>query len=342
MQNKTLSKNEILEKFPHGIETDFMTEIDSWFSTDIACCFECVNDYLEYWPLAYEANDAEFQKNSMETKYIYESTILKDLYTEEEFDVLIDEVHCPRCHASFKDNMIWPYDLPFLSDIDTFEFECKIEEITTLSQTTPFLLLKNKFASEVHDILHSLYDSTKSINLEQTLYRARISTQVSKLHYDEFKVAPKKFIGEGRYNHAGEQVLYLASDMETCFNEIGKELCYIAEINISKEIKILDLTEPYEAHQEHEDILNALIFSALMSKQISTTGYNKPAYIFSRFIADCAKSAQFDAIKYPSTKAMKENYNLVIINKDIYTNNTEFNNLYLFDGNTNINLKINT
>ena len=48
-----------------------------------------------------------------------------------------------------------------------------------------------------------------------------------------------------------------------------------------------------------------------MSKEISTNGYDKPAYIFSRFIADCAKSAKFDAIKYPSTKKLKDNFNLV-------------------------------
>jgi len=75
--------------------------------------------------------------------------------------------------------------------------------------------------------------------------------------------------------------------METCFYEMGMNLCYIAKYSINKEIKILDLVNPEQSHSECEDLLKSLIFSSLMSKEISTNGHNKPAYIFSRFVADC-------------------------------------------------------
>jgi len=332
-------EEEILTEHQHYFQDDFMADLDSWFSADIACCDNCVNDFLAYWPLADEANDCEFQKSSIDMNTFYSGSRLQQWYTKEEFDVLIQTVHCDRCNAPLKHN-IWAYDLPFLGDIDTFDFECRIEEITTLSQRTPFLLLKNEFASKIYDVLHYLSENVQSIKIDKPLYRARVSTQISNLNYEQFKVAPKEVIGEGRYNHAGEQVLYLASDMQTCYNELGRQLCYIAECNISEPIKILDLTEPYEAHREHADILNALIFSALMSKQISTNGYNKPAYIFSRYIADCAKSANFDAIKYPSTKSIKDNYNLVVLNDNIFMNSIEYTNLYLFDGVKDFNLEM--
>lgn len=79
-------------------------------------------------------------------------------------------------------------------------------------------------------------------------------------------------------------------------------------------LKVLDLATPYDSHEDHSDLLNALAFSALLSTPQDGTGYKKPAYVFSRFVADCARSAGFDAIRYPSTRASAKSYNLVILN----------------------------
>lgn len=332
-------EEKILEEHGKWFADEFIAEVDSWFSADIACCDNCVDSFLEYWPLANEADDCAFQKSYIDMDTFYSGSRLQDSYTKEEFDVLIKTIHCERCGAPLEYGM-YPYDLPFLGDIDTIDFECRIEELTAFSMITPFLLLKNSFASEIHDVLHELFLDTKPTKIEQSLYRARISTQVDNLCFSKFTVAPKEVIGEGRYNHSAEQVLYLASDKSTCYHEVGKQLCYVAECQIMEEIKVLDLTEPYKAHQKHESILNALIFSALMSKKISTKGYNKPAYIFSRFIADCAKSANFDAIKYPSTKEINNNYNLVILNEKVFTSNIQFTSVCLFDGNKETDLGI--
>ena len=57
----------------------------------------------------------------------------------------------------------------------------------------------------------------------------------------------------------------------------------IAEINITKEVKILDLVTPYESHRKHDDILSTLTYSALISERQSNTGWYRPMYIFSRF-----------------------------------------------------------
>jgi len=330
---------EILEKEEGGFEDNFREDLESWFSADIACCTNCVDDFLSYWPLADEANDFAFQKSYIDMNTFYSGSRLQQCYSKEEFDILIQTIHCDRCNEPLK-HEIWVYDLPFLGGVNVYDFECRIEELTILSLKTPFLLLKNEFALQVYDVLHELINDTKVLQIEEPLYRARASTEVKSLYYNEFKTAPKEKIGEGRYNHAAEQVLYLSSDKKTCFNELNQQLCYVAECNITKPIKVLDLTEPYDAHQKYEDILNALIFSALMSKRISTTGYNKPAYVFSRFIADCAKSANFDAIKYPSTKAIDNNYNLVVLNEEIFTNYIKYINMYFYDGSKEINLKI--
>lgn len=334
-----LRENEILLEHEEYFPENFIAELDSWFSADIACCDNCWKQFLEYWPLANEANNAEFQRSYIDLDCFYSGSLLHQLYTKEEYDVLKHTIHCPRCGAALQSGM-WAYDLPFAHEIDTYDFELEIETISELSKRTPFLLLKNDFASKIHDLLHSIASETPVIKPEQHLYRARPANQLEKIDYHEFTVAPKKFIQEGRYNHAGGQVFYLASDIETCFNEVNKKICFVAECSIEASLKILDLIEPDKTHEKHCEQLNALVFSALMSKSLSSEGWDKPVYIFSRFIADCAKSAGFDAIKYPSTKAIKNNFNLAVINEDIFNNHVEFQNLYFFDGVKAVELKI--
>ncbi|MGK0270058.1 MAG: hypothetical protein ACI88H_000691 [Cocleimonas sp.] len=178
-------------------------------------------------------------------------------------------------------------------------------------------LMENAFAKEVYDAIKELSIVTKASKIDYSLYRARIESSLKSTDIIEFDFPPKEFVSEGRYNHAGVPALYLASDPETCFFELRESLCMIAEINIIEEFKILDLTNPYESHDKHEDLLNTLTYSALTSAKQSDTGWYKPKYIFTRFIADCAKYSGFDAIKYPSTRKFDENYNIVILNDDL-------------------------
>jgi hypothetical protein len=64
---------------------------------------------------------------------------------------------------------------------------------------------------------------------------------------------------------------------------------------------LLDLVELEETTASLE-ILDAISRSALMSAPNLGTGWSKPQYVFSRYVADCARSAGFEAILYGSTK----------------------------------------
>lgn len=323
-----IDENEIWDK-QSWFTDSFIRDLDSWFNAEICCCDNCYDNFLEFWPLA---NDSDFQCSAISLDcFYYGSKRIRESFTKEEFVFLIEEEHCPRCNSKLNGN-IWVYELPFEYDIDRFDFELNIERIYETSQKTPFLILNDEFAKDTYNLIHEVSNITKKIKIDDYLYRARISTQVAKLDYSEFKAPPKEVISEGRYNHAGEQLLYLGSDIITCYNEVGENLCYVIECNINQEIKILDLSKPDESHSEYEAALNALSYSALMSRKSTTEGWNKPAYVFSRFIADCAKSAGFDAIKYPSTKLTSDNFNIVIVNEKIFLNNISFNDLFFFNG----------
>ncbi|MFU1519861.1 RES family NAD+ phosphorylase [Vreelandella alkaliphila] len=201
-------------------------------------------------------------------------------------------------------------------------FEEYLIEISNLSQKTPFLILKHSFAKEIYNALENLSKSSEPIALSSSLYRARASASMNTYEISEFDFPPGQVVSEGRYNHAGIPALYLGSTPETCFYEMREVACYIAEVKINKAIKVLDLVDSYDAHEEHHDLLNTLVYSALMSAKQDDTGWYRPKYVFSRFISDCAKSVGFDAIRYPSTRVGSESYNLVILSQSFSLKNS--------------------
>ena len=307
----TSEERDILDKEDeYGFEALFYHSLEKWFSNDIACCGHCHNDFLNIWPYAYSADNAEFQTNSIDIDNFYSGSILSQCYTKEQFDRFIKLITCPRCGEEL-DGLIFPYELPFMA-ADDFEYE--IEEISSISKTTPFLLLKHSFALQIHEVISRLADETAQSSMGDIVYRGRIASQINNLTSSNFDYAPKECVEEGRYNHAGIPVLYLASDPDTCFHELRESVCIIAEIELTKGIKVLDLTNTYESHPSHSELLDTLVYSALISSKQDNTGWHKPKYVFSRFIADCAKSAGFDAIKYPSTRISNDNYNIVLLN----------------------------
>lgn len=293
-------------------EMCFFEDIESWFSADIACCDNCYDDFLSIWSRAYYANDCEFQKNSIDLDCFYSGSRLQQFYTKEEFDYYVTQISCSRCGDSLKGN-IWAYELPF-NVIPNFEQT--IIEIGKIACFTPFLLLKHNFCQEVFSTIQKLGNVTQPFVYNSSLFRARIKQGNPLKQLSDFDFPPKNYVTEGRYNHAGNSVLYLASDIETCKAEMNNKECLAIEFVLSSPIKILNLSESFE-HELESDLLDNLVYSALISAKQSDDGWDKPHYIFSRFIADCAKYSGFDAIKYPSTKRTADNFNLVLINNSL-------------------------
>ena len=287
----------------------FFHEIESWFSADIACCDECCDEFLSLWPHADLADDAAFQRSAIDLDLFYSGSILQDMYTKEKFDELVKHLHCPRCWAHLK-GVIWPYNFPFVGAGDT---EKAILEIADLAKQAPFLLLTHDFSKKVYEMVCALGSTLQPMFFSQPLYRARLEGPTVTESLDCFNMPPRDIVQEGRYNHAGSPVLYLSSDPNTCYEEKGRQACIIAEIQINKTLKILDLINPFNAHEQFGDVLASLVYSALMSAKASDKGWHKPQYIFSRFVSDCARKAGIQAIKYPSTRITKTNYNLVIV-----------------------------
>lgn len=308
----TIEERQRLEALDdYGIEELFTSQCESWFTADIACCDKCVKDYLKSWP--FTEGTENFQNNSMDIEHFYESTILQDCYTLEDYKQLMQLVECPRCGEALT-GYFYPYSLPF-QPVDCFEDI--LDELMAVAHESPFVLLKHHFAAQVFDAIEELSEQASLTSIAEHLFRARVAEQIKTLTDQEFDVTPKKFASEGRYNHAGLPAYYLGSGLQTCYEEMRQADCYIAEIKVTKPVKILDLSATYENHKKHSDMLDTMVYSALVSAKHQDEGQYRPQYIFSRFIADCAKYAGFDAIKYPSTRTEHGCFNIVFLNADI-------------------------
>lgn len=287
-------------------------DLEKAFSARIACCDKCRDDFLKSWPWAYNAEDHDFQRRGIDLQWFYDSGRVKDLWTIEEYWELMAELGCPRCYEPLT-GAIWAYELPF----DARDLDDEIYEVSELAKATPFLLLEHDFCKNVYSAIKAAAMLIQPIIIDQHLYRARVKTANLNAVITEFDFPPARFVGEGRYNHAGGPVLYIASDLETCKAETRNENILTIKFKTDTPLKIFDLTSDFRDIREHEELLICLAYSALVSAPQDEEGFHKPHYTVSRFVADCAKSAGFDAIKYPSTRSAYGSFNLVIINQEL-------------------------
>lgn len=290
----------------------FLKDVESWFSQDIGCCDNCYDDFIAKWPYAYSADNAKFQCNSIDLGTFYSGSRLSQYYSKREYDRLLPSIRCPNCGESLTHN-IWPYELPFEPPED---YESILDEIAERAAATPFLLLEQPFCGKVRDVIQALFQTTKEAAADGYFARGRSLPPDHVPELRDFDFPPADKVKEGRYNHAGDPVLYLASSEEVCRVEMreAKDLC-IARFRFPVKLRVLDLMNPHEQEGEHAKTLSFMVFSALLSARSKDRGYERPEYVFSRFVKDCAQSAGFDAVRYPSTRVGVAKSNLVVINR---------------------------
>lgn len=279
-------------------------EIDSDFSSSIGCCDTCYDDFRERWP-GITFRSIEFQTQAMEIDWLVDNLRLVGLYSPAELSTLRHFVQCPRCGTYIRWH-VWIYEHRFTG---VAELESEVVELIALGERTPFLLLEHPLARRVLETVRSHISGTPSVMLDATLYRAREEASVLKHRQDPaalgtFGAPPPQFVVEGRFNHAGSPMLYAASDAVTASAEVAGEgdICLVAAVRAIKPLRILDLVDIDEERASFE-ILAAISNSALMAAPRTTPGWMRSQYVFSRFVADCALSAGYDAIRYGSTKA---------------------------------------
>lgn len=294
-------------------------EIDSAFASSIRCCDGCFDDFSAHWPGTTFRN-FDFQRGAIPVDLAVTQSRLPSIYSSAEICTFLYFVRCSRC-GEFARNWIWIHECAAADEI-----EKEIERVSLIVRRTPFLVLEDPFAQSVLAEIKRLGTTVAAQPLPCLLYRARGKVQIGprpteQVPIEEFGAPPAECVAEGRFNHAGMPMLYLADSMATTVAEIGapSQEFYVATLEIAGNYKVLDLIvdDPDEAGWE---LLGAIAASALVAAPRTGTGWVKKEYVFTRFVADCAIAAGFDCIRYGSTKhSTGSNFVLLLPPKDIST-----------------------
>lgn len=294
----------------------FYRDIESGWNANHIYCDECLDEFIRDWPLAYSARKAELQCRGIDLDTFYSGGRLQEVFSKQDFDRLIAKMRCPNCCAPLGGTIsIWPYHLPFDAPPS---FDSDVKEIGALAKHTPFLLLSHSLSLKVFDLVKRVSNYASAQSLSDRLYRARTVNVSVAEDLACFDFPPADVVSEGRYNHAGRPVLYLASSFKTCVAELRNAETLVASFNFTKPLKIFDLIDIDSFDAEDHSLIGALSFSTLTSAPENGKGWSRPAYVFTRFLADCAAFSGFDAIRYPSTRLSNQDgsYNLVLLKED--------------------------
>jgi RES domain-containing protein len=289
---KNLSQEE--EELLWGLEEALSADIDSWYTSSLACCDACFDEYVAKWPLAYTKEDGLQYTQTPADAFYSGSRRVQSLVTEKQFEKLLPYIECPNCGGPLGPNL-FSVELPFDPEV----FEEDLRSLGALAKTAPFLLLTNKFARQIRSEIENLCSEINPDRPEGEFYRGRV-LQLRTAHRRDFGPPPATDTKEGRYNHAGRPALYLANNRTTCWEECRRPQTdfFVASFGFRRPIKILDLSAP----EEMTKVMAALMYSNLTSAPSDRNGWDRPEYVLTRFVGDCARMAGVDAIQYLSTR----------------------------------------
>ncbi|MDX0481436.1 RES domain-containing protein [Sinorhizobium medicae] len=277
----------------------FERDIETFFTSSISCCTGCHDDFKAHWP-GTVSHDVELQHGYQTVGDFIEQSRIQDAFHAEEIEHYSKFLECPNCGATL-DREFWIYEHPF--DVPR-EFFDQLGEIAQLADRAPFLLLTHEFAAEVFKIIQTEAMKVAPALIEGTLFRSRAAEEVPNPTLQDFAAPPAHVVSEGRYNHAAHPMMYLAKAKKTALEEVGSQGArfHVAEIELLSQFRVLNLSSLGEAETRAEIVFQCLARSALCAAPRLGEGWTKREYVFTRFIADCARHAGFDAIEFGSTK----------------------------------------
>jgi len=281
-------------------------EIDSAYASSIRCCENCYSDFQSSWPGTTFKN-IEFQEGAIDVNLLVEQSRLPDIFDHATFSTLKHFVECPRC-ARVIDGYVWIHEHEAAE-----QFADGINRLGGIANSTPFLMLNDPFAQDVLSAVEATCATIRPKRLPAPLFRASALKHLDvesmeSPDVDAFSAPPPQFTGEGRFNHSAKPVLYLSDSLNTATAEIGAtdSNVYVAALEFPSSYRILDFVD-VDPDDPRTGLFSAIAQSALMAAPQTSSGWEKKEYVFTRFVADCARNFDFDLIRFGSTKAAAGN-----------------------------------
>jgi RES domain-containing protein len=161
--------------------------------------------------------------------------------------------------------------------------------------------------------------NVRRIDLEGEFYRARPVEKGKKFTVKEMTAPPLGWPNEGRFNHSGQNHLYLATNEETCVKEVldglptGGQVCCIKWKLVHPVKNVLDLSYDWkDLGPSASTLLVALNAMHALERRHRNNLNWKPDYVLTRMIMDVAKETGFSGILYNSVRG--DGKNVVLFN----------------------------
>lgn len=239
-------------------------------------------------------------------------------------DLIAQHLSCPNCGRDVFERyetvgLEDPADREIRGLIDRAErkFGRKIDEFQEYLELYPALSLDNPLGRKIHKEISQT--SMPSCEVVGKFFRARLVKGSEVFSGKDMCAPPQGVSDDGRYHHSGQSVLYLSEEQDVAIHEalgpeITKALVWVQTFELSKVRKILDLSTPEDQIYKLTSPLLVAMLSRRILEQKVEDKKNKwqPQYFITRFIADSARAAGYEGIRYRSARLY--GINLVLFN----------------------------
>ncbi len=187
-----------------------------------------------------------------------------------------------------------------------------IVRLEKLLLRAPMLAMTDPLAKKIKKEMEA--KSVRRIELSGSFYRARPAENGKSFTAREMTAPPLGWPNEGRFNHAGQNHLYLSTDEPTCIREVldttpeDGEICCIKWKLVNPVKNVLDLSYNWkDLGPSASTLLVALNSMRALERRHRNNRNWKPDYVLTRLIMDCAKETGFAGIMYNSVKSEGKN-----------------------------------
>lgn len=186
-----------------------------------------------------------------------------------------------------------------------------LAEFSSYIEKYPYLGAGHALGKKIIKLIHK-FPKTKI--KDQVWFRARrITDGRSFTHKDMMPpISAKVLIGEGRYNHFGQSHWYLSDSEIGAAKEtlaLKEKYVWMQKVYVQSAGEILDVSTGFREPSPEAPIIptGLIFFSSTFDKKVERDKYWKPEYFVPRFVADAAKLAGFQGIKFSSTQSYANN-----------------------------------
>jgi hypothetical protein len=236
---------------------------------------------------------------------------------EDQWDDVATRLECPNCGFSGFDpsDDVGEYTAPELAERAKWDewfkkWQPKLEQFGSYLADYPYLGAKHPFGRRIVKAISTF--PQRDIR-EEVWWRARrVDSSREFTVQDMLPPPPDKAKSEGRFNHYGQVVFYLASTAEaalaeTLDKEKGDIIGWVQQFQIVELPRVLDLTDPDFWSGEERALLTMGLISNLRRLAPDRESPWKPEYFIPRFISDVAKEHGFVGIMFNSRWHFEKN-----------------------------------